>query len=99
MPVQIWLGQQTDLAASTTEVFWWRTYSPPVWLLDHSPLNTTDLMGMPAAEMQAKIMDALDVSSTGGEGGGGEDVMGPGESGSWHPCRVWRSRSGSIRAG
>lgn len=63
VPVQVWLGQeQTDLTASTTEVFWWRTYSPPIWLLNHSPLNTTDLMGMPLAEMQARIMTALDGS-------------------------------------
>ena len=63
VPVQVWLGQeQTDLTASTTEVFWWRTYSPPIWLLNHSPLNTTDLMGMPLVEMQARIMTALDGS-------------------------------------
>lgn len=41
------------------EVMWWRTYSPPVWLLDHNPIRTTDLMGMPFIEMQNKIDTAL----------------------------------------
>ena len=62
VPAQLWLGEQKELIASTTEVFWWRTYSPPVWLLDHSPLNTTDLMGMPVSDMQEKMYKALDVT-------------------------------------
>lgn len=44
IPTQIWLGEQQNL--ELTEVLWWRTYSPPVWLLGGNNLNTTDLMGM-----------------------------------------------------
>lgn len=65
VPVQLWLGEQKELAATTTEVFWWRTYSPPIWLLDHSPMNTTDLMGMPVADMQSQIAHALDLDTGG----------------------------------
>ena len=44
IPAQIWLGEQQNL--DFTEVLWWRTYSPPVWLLGGNNVTTTDLMGM-----------------------------------------------------
>ncbi len=44
IPAQIWLGEQENLGL--TEVLWWRTYSPPIWLLGGNNLTTTDLMGM-----------------------------------------------------
>lgn len=61
VPIQSWLGTQKHLSVnmSMPEVFWWRTYSPPIWLLDHNTLQTTDLMGMPIAEMQSRLATAL----------------------------------------
>ena len=38
-----------------TTVVWWRTYSPPVWLLDGSALETVDLMGMPFPQLLTAI--------------------------------------------
>lgn len=55
VPTQAWLGQQKDLAASMSEVIWWRTYSPPIWLLDHNLFQTTDLMGTPFALTQHRV--------------------------------------------
>ena len=39
------------------EVLWWRTYSPPVWLLggNENNITTTDLMGMPFADMRSRV--------------------------------------------
>ncbi len=59
MPAQIWLGQQSQLGTNMVEVLWWRTYSPPIWLLDHSPIQTTDLMGIPFASLQTQVETAL----------------------------------------
>lgn len=59
IPAQLWLGQEKTLTADLGEVFWWRTYSPPIWLLDHNPLKTTDLMGIPFLEMQTKVKASL----------------------------------------
>ena len=56
IPAQLWLGQH-DVEA--TEVFWWRTYSPPVWLLGGKELVTVDLMGMKADEMMERIAEAV----------------------------------------
>ena len=41
------------------EVLWWRTYNPPIWLLDHNPISTTDLMGIPFASLQTHVETAL----------------------------------------
>lgn len=49
IPAQIWLGEQKSLGL--TEVLWWRTYSPPVWLLGGANITTTDLMGMDYSQM------------------------------------------------
>ncbi len=59
VPAQIWLGQQSKLGATMMEVFWWRTYSPPIWLLDHNQVRTTELMGIPSASLQMQIETAL----------------------------------------
>lgn len=59
VPAQTWLGQQSTLGVSMVEVLWWRTYSPPIWLLDHNPMRTTDLMGMPFASLQLQVDAAL----------------------------------------
>jgi phosphatidylinositol glycan class Z len=44
VPAQIWIAQQDNIS----QTFWWKTYSPPRWLLDgkNIDVNTTDLMGM-----------------------------------------------------
>ena len=57
VPVQIWLGQQRNLGVK--EVFWWRTYSPPVWLLDGNRMRVTDLMGMNTEDMIAKVRSSI----------------------------------------
>lgn len=56
---QIWLGQQADSDLGLTEVFWWRTYGPPVWLLGGKEMLTTDLMGMKSEDMMARISGAI----------------------------------------
>lgn len=52
MPAQMWLESQQDF--STADVYWWKTYSPPTWLLNGriDALNTNDLMGLPSSELQ-----------------------------------------------
>lgn len=59
IPAQMWLGQQSRLGVDMVEVLWWRTYSPPLWLLDHNPVQTTDLMGIPFASLQTHVEAAL----------------------------------------
>ncbi|MCJ1293844.1 alpha 1,2 mannosyltransferase [Xylographa carneopallida] len=62
VPMQLHLGA---LDASTltpalplnTTVLWWRTYSPPIWLLDGSALQTVDLMGMPFPQFLGAIQN------------------------------------------
>jgi GPI mannosyltransferase 4 len=53
IPVQTWIGQQPG----ATQVFWWKTYSPPRWLLgtNNSHIITTDLMGMPVAQIAGNL--------------------------------------------
>ncbi|CAG8124149.1 unnamed protein product [Penicillium olsonii] len=56
VPVQLAIP---DICPSQATVFWWKTYSPPLWLLGENPLITTrDLMGSPGAE----LMHHLDLS-------------------------------------
>ena len=54
IPAQIWLGQQGD-SLGIDEVLWWRTYSPPIWLLGGNNITTTDLMGMPFNEVKSRL--------------------------------------------
>ncbi|KAI9817285.1 MAG: alpha 1,2 mannosyltransferase [Thelocarpon impressellum] len=44
IPTQMFLAGQQD----ATDALWWRTYTPPIWLLDgkNEELTTKDLMGM-----------------------------------------------------
>lgn len=56
---QLWLGQQGNPDLGFTEVFWWRTYSPPVWLLGGKAMVTTDLMGMKSEDMMAHLSGAV----------------------------------------
>ncbi|KAF2999390.1 alpha 1,2 mannosyltransferase [Curvularia kusanoi] len=55
---------QTHIATSNTHIthaFWWKTYSPPTWLLNgkNEELTTVDLMGMPAPQMLANVTAVL----------------------------------------
>jgi len=58
IPTQLWLGTLNDTAATA---LWWKTYSPPVWLLDGngSSVNTTDLMGMEAEKMLVQLRSTV----------------------------------------
>lgn len=49
VPVQGWIAKQDNIS----QAFWWKTYSPPRWLLDgkNHEMSTVDLMGMPGDEM------------------------------------------------
>ena len=50
------------------EVFWWRTYPPPVYLLGKdSGVHTTDCMGMPFTEVQEKLEQALSLKCVVGQ--------------------------------
>lgn len=59
----MWLSENKQLLGlkDNTPVFWWKTYSPPVWLLNapRDRLNTTDLMGTDALEIEASLREAL----------------------------------------
>ncbi|MCJ1247286.1 alpha 1,2 mannosyltransferase [Trapelia coarctata] len=73
MPMQIWLGADAHISQTNgTDVLWWRTYSPPVWLLDgkaapQAPgasatadsLRTIDLMGIPFPALLSTISTHL----------------------------------------
>jgi phosphatidylinositol glycan class Z len=54
IPAQAYIGAEYDGAlAGTTDVVWWKTYSPPRWLLGEVNANvtTTDLMGSSGDQM------------------------------------------------
>lgn len=57
VPVQIWLGQQRHLGVD--HVLWWRTYSPPIWLLNGNEMQVTDLMGMEFESMISRVEDEV----------------------------------------
>ncbi|KAL8782861.1 MAG: hypothetical protein Q9213_005038 [Squamulea squamosa] len=59
VPAQLWLGQEPQHDTQMTKVFWWRTYSPPIWLLGGKELVTVDLMGMRTDEMMDQISKAI----------------------------------------
>ncbi|KAI9830955.1 MAG: alpha 1,2 mannosyltransferase [Phylliscum demangeonii] len=56
VPTQNFLAARDDVQ----QVFWWKTYSPPTWLLGgkNAQVQTTVLMGTPAPEMVADLMRA-----------------------------------------
>lgn len=60
IPAQIWLGRSACQSNIKADVFWWKTYPPPKWLLDGQTENvrTFDLMGMPTNEWPLQICSA-----------------------------------------
>lgn len=58
VPVQMNIASSPEFV---THAFWWKTYSPPIWLLNgkNTELKTVDLMGMPFTEMLGKVKTAL----------------------------------------
>ena len=62
VPAQLWLSEHlkgTTVPENVT-VMWWKTYSPPNWLLGEINQNTTtlDLMGMPKQRMASVVSEA-----------------------------------------
>lgn len=52
VPMQLHLGQQKGLSQNISQVIWWRTYSPPVWLHGHNTIQTIDIMGVPFPSLE-----------------------------------------------
>lgn len=57
VPAQLWIGHQ----GTASQAFWWKTFSPPVYLLGHHGANveTHDLMGRPGEEMSKYLLDHM----------------------------------------
>jgi len=57
VPVQSWIAHQPNVS----HALWWKTYSPPRWLLDgqSAHVNTTDLMGMSGPLMIEQLRTAV----------------------------------------
>lgn len=53
IPVQMFMSQQPD----ATQAIWWKTYSPPIWLLNgkNEVLDTHDVMGIPGEELMQRL--------------------------------------------
>ncbi|KAJ5270713.1 hypothetical protein N7505_006471 [Penicillium chrysogenum] len=68
------LAMRDIVSSSTTHhipsatVFWWKTYSPPLWLLggdnQTTEIQTLDLMGMSGAEMMLQLEKVVPACST-----------------------------------
>lgn len=61
VPTQFHLANMED----ATHALWWKTYSPPVWLLNgkNEVLTTHDLMGMPGDKMIGELRALATCSS------------------------------------
>jgi len=60
---QLWLGTQS----SVEHVFWWKTFSPPTYLLGHDSgklIQTHDLMGRPGVNMTETVVGTISCEST-----------------------------------
>ncbi|TVY86388.1 GPI mannosyltransferase [Lachnellula willkommii] len=53
VPTQVFLSKQPD----ATQAIWWKTYSPPIWLLNgkNEVLSTHDIMGMKGPLMLREV--------------------------------------------
>ncbi|KAH5645094.1 mannosyltransferase [Parastagonospora nodorum] len=58
VPAQMHIAKTNEVVSNA---FWWKTYSPPIWLLNgkNENLTTVDLMGMPREEMLEKVKAVL----------------------------------------
>ena len=58
VPVQINIAKTNE---TISHAFWWKTYSPPTWLLNgkNGELKTVDLMGCPGEQMLEKVKEVL----------------------------------------
>ena len=58
VPVQMNIAKTNE---TVSHAFWWKTYSPPTWLLNgkNENLTTVDLMGIPGETMLEKVKEVL----------------------------------------
>jgi phosphatidylinositol glycan class Z len=58
VPVQMHIAKTNEIVS---HAFWWKTYSPPIWLLNgkNENLTTVDLMGIGKEQMLEKVKQAL----------------------------------------
>ncbi|KAF2652133.1 glycosyltransferase family 22 protein [Lophiostoma macrostomum CBS 122681] len=63
VPVQMHIAKTNE---TVSHAFWWKTYSPPIWLLNgkNEDLKTIDLMGMPGEQMLEKVKHKLPTCRT-----------------------------------
>lgn len=63
VPVQMHIAKTNE---TITHAFWWKTYSPPTWLLNgkNEELKTVDLMGIPGEQMMERVKEALPACRT-----------------------------------
>jgi hypothetical protein len=63
VPAQTWIAGQENIS----QTFWWKTYSPPRWLLDgkNNVVTTTDLMGMPGDKMLEMLQQSAGCAGKG----------------------------------
>ncbi|KAK3715384.1 alpha 1,2 mannosyltransferase [Vermiconidia calcicola] len=55
VPAQRWLATQEDIG----KIYWWKTYSPPLWLDGHvgDGVETKDLMGLPEDRLLSELFN------------------------------------------
>lgn len=63
VPAQMHIAKTNE---TVSHAFWWKTYSPPTWLLNgkNEELKTVDLMGMPGEKMLKEISATLPTCRT-----------------------------------
>ena len=63
VPVQMHIARTNE---TVSHAFWWKTYSPPIWLLNgkNEELKTVDLMGIPGEQMLEEVKAALPACPT-----------------------------------
>ncbi|KAF1971850.1 hypothetical protein BU23DRAFT_600071 [Bimuria novae-zelandiae CBS 107.79] len=63
VPVQMHIAKTNE---TVSHAFWWKTYSPPIWLLNgkNEELKTVDLMGMPGEKMLERVTEVLPTCRT-----------------------------------
>lgn len=63
IPAQVFMSKQLD----ATHAIWWKTYSPPVWLLNgkSAVLTTHDIMGMKGELMLEQVIKLATCNTTG----------------------------------